>query len=123
MSNILRKQNKMIDMTPPADAYDVTYGNTTVGDELDGLTANKASTAVDISGYSTSSNKYVVPSDGYIYINNNTGQTGTAYAYGSNNNVCALVGGVEGRHSLFVRKGLKIFISGTVAGAYYYQLS
>ena len=39
MSNILRKQNKMIDMTPPADAYDVTYGNSTVGDELDVVTA------------------------------------------------------------------------------------
>ena len=43
MSNILRKQNQMINMTPPSDAYDVTYGNSTVGDALDGLQVESGS--------------------------------------------------------------------------------
>ena len=56
MSNILRKQNQMINMTPPSDAYDVTYGNTTVGDELDKIKTGKKVNYFNVTVPSGSSN-------------------------------------------------------------------
>ena len=115
------------------DASDINYDNTLSGltsnkvqgavDELaadvdtinSNLSKNNIGTAIDISGYD-SNNKYTIPSDGYVYITIHTG-TGivSAVIEGSNglNNTVISVQQTYDAKSLYVRKGMKVYVSGS----------
>lgn len=79
MSNILRKQNRMMNC-PAVTAGQIPYRNVTVKDKLDELdsraSANTLGTAVDISAY-TSSNPYTCSSDGLLYVSTATSTAST----------------------------------------------
>lgn len=120
MSNILRKQNQMINMTPPSDAYDVTYGNSTVGDALDGLTASNSGNYVDITSYNSSANQYTCPSDGYVRLATSSNGKGLIAV-----NDLQLAGSEQNisyaEWAIFVRKGAKVYLkSGTNASLIFY---
>ena len=70
--------------------------------------AHSLGARVDLSSYS-SSNKYSCPSDGYIWVYNDTGKSG--YVQIDNTNVS--IGGVVGRFAVFVKKGTRIFPMGS----------
>lgn len=112
------------------NANDITYNDTTVGAELvkldgeivrldgeiDNINSNlnvynASSGYIDISSY-TDNNKYVIPSDGYLYINSLSG-TGYIYVCGSNGNVMCAIGcntaSSTMAFSLFVKKGMKAY--------------
>ena len=83
-------------------------------------------TAVDISGY-TSSNKYTVPADGYIYFS--TGNTKGNYVTVNLNGLPLFeqtqADGFPSVGMVYVRKGMKAYIgnySGTIGNAKFYEL-
>lgn len=61
---------------------------------------------------------YTCPRDGYIFI-----YTGTGTGYLSINNVGAIGGATNNREMVFVRKGTKVFKSGTVSVARFIPLN
>ena len=68
---------------------------------------------VDISSY-TESNPYVCPSDGYVFVYNASGQSGYVTIWGKDNPYGGISCGVpSGRISTFVRRGMRVFSSGT----------
>lgn len=97
----------------------------TVGDQLEELTANNV-IGIDISAYNSDANQYTAPTDGYVRFElRNENQ----YFYLNVNN-STLLGG-EGQQvtnandykCAFIRKGMRIFYSGTVQTAVFYSLS
>ena len=96
-----------------------------VGHQLEELTATTL-TGIDISSYNSDTNQYTAPTDGYVRMElRNANQ----YFYLMVNNSTMLGG--EGRQvtnandymSVFVKKGMKIYYSGTVQTAIFYSLT
>lgn len=82
------------------------------------LTNNNLDTFVDLSSTGWGS-KYKTPSDGFIYINNESGKTGAVGITGGNgsNTSVAQIGGKEGLYTCYVKKGMKIFAANANATA------
>ena len=87
------------------------------------LTANKLGTAVDITSYNSSNNRYTCPSDGYVTVYSaDTGVVVTAWIYGSDElvgvgvNAERISGGQDVRDSVYVKKGMKVQAGGTYSG-------
>ena len=93
-----------------------------ISDQIVTIQNNKLDTRIDISSYI--STYYTCPSDGYVYINNASGNTGVVFLYGSDGNTTNVValGLVTGRHSMFVRKGMKLQFNGTSTSVYFVPL-
>lgn len=72
------------------------------------LTAHSIGARVDISSYHIY-NPYTVPSDGYIFCVNGTGETGCIYVVNGANDIS--IGGAVGRTCLFVRKDTQVYFS------------
>lgn len=80
------------------------------------LSANKLGTSVDISSYTSTSNLYTCPSDGYLIVGSGTATTGTVKGrvYGSDS-VSGSIAGINmpisetyQTASLFVKKGMRL---------------
>lgn len=84
-------------------------------------TQNKIASYVNLSSTS-SSNKYTVPSDGYIYVDVTEGNTGYITILGSNEGNTLNVGGSKGYYATFVRSGMKAYKNGNV-NSYFMPLS
>ena len=97
-------------------ADEVSYGSGTVKDALDKLTANNGVAGVDLSSYSTSSNKYTFPSDGYVVesIGAQTGGKCIVTIYGANGaaaaSLCLNATFNYQSSSVFVRKGMSCYV-------------
>lgn len=88
---------------------------------------NKIGSNVTLTDYNTASNMYIFPSDGYLSATAAT--SGASYQirlYGSND---VLIGSIEGRYNsgafrqlVFVRKGMKTYISASTGSVGYYFL-
>lgn len=99
----------------------------TVTEQIEELHENDIGTSVTLTAYNTSDNMYTCPSDGYISATA-TG-SGTAYQiriYGAND---TLIGLIEGRYNngafrqlVYVRKGMKTYISSATGSVGYYFL-
>lgn len=87
------------------------------------ITKNKLETETDISSYNSSSNRYTIPSDGYITVINNSGASGYIIVQGNSGSQYFRIGGNTGHYSLFVRKGLKVYTNNSPTNAYYYELT
>lgn len=79
------------------------------------LTANTVGATVDLIGY-TSSNKYTIPRDGYIYFNAMYTSTDEQAVIGISDNNSSEIGyiGVAGGSqwsTIFVKKGFKAFVA------------
>lgn len=83
------------------------------------LTANTYGNRINISSY-TSPNSYICPSDGYLYVNNNSAETGSL-SFGTNDDLG--IGGYQGSYCVFVRKGTKVNSIGVSTGKYFEPLS
>ena len=100
----------------PISAEDVSYGSGTVKDTLDDLTANNGAVGVDLSPYSTSSNKYTFPSDGYIVESIGAQNSGKCIVtiYGANGapiaGLCLNAVFNYQSSSVFVRKGMSCYV-------------
>lgn len=110
-----------------ADKCMLSDGVTSVEDRLD---ANTFGTAVDISGYNTAQTKYTCSSDGYLYLAAND-TSGYVVANVSGSGIPAIshsavnAGIRYNYNSLYVKKGMKIYISvssGSIT-AYFYPIS
>lgn len=67
----------------------------------------------DISSY-TSANPFTAPCDGYVFVYNTSSQTGFVGVIGSVNEYGGVgVGASNGRTSTFVRKGMRMYASGS----------
>lgn len=77
---------------------------------------------VDLSSYT--SNPYTFPSDGYVFIGNNSNQTGYLLLIGAGQTTAFIrLGQTAGYHSCFVKKGMKCTFSGTSNTARFAPLS
>jgi CTP-dependent riboflavin kinase len=75
---------------------------------------------IDISSYNSSTKLFSVLKDGYITIENSTNQNGSIRIVTPNGTLIA--GEHSGRVAVYVRKGMSVFINGTVTSARYYSL-
>lgn len=96
----------------------------TTNEKIAGLTANIL-TGINITAYNSADNQYTAPTDGYVRVElRNASQYFYLMVNGS-----VLLGG-EGHQvanaydymSVFVRKGMKVYYSGTVQTAVFYSL-
>lgn len=108
------------------DGTDTKLGNTSISEIGDGtvtgavstinsnLTANSLTSFIDISGYTSSSNYYTFPSDGYVYMN--------AGAHTGNDIIINMIAGdgtirrnfaeaAQGFYALFVKKGMRAYFT------------
>lgn len=109
---------KKITVTVDAIAKDVSTsaskcmledGETSVEDAI---TTNNAGTRVDIKSYTSSTNPFIVPSDGYIEANaaNNSGTSGIIQLRGSDDSLIGFIGAdYPNIVTTYVRKGMKAF--------------
>lgn len=76
---------------------------------------------IDISGYTSPSNAYTCPSDGYAQVINESGKQGLMVI---DNASTMTIGGAntDCRIACFVKKGTKVYISGAVRVAYFAPL-
>lgn len=99
----------------------VAYGDGTVKDALDGLTADDIGNGTNIKSY-TSSNMYTVPSDGYICLTSSSSsvQAGLIRATICGNDGAYSVDltcthprdtGLSSANSCLVKKGMKVYIT------------
>ena len=100
------------------------YRDDTAREQLAGLTANIL-TGINIAAYNSASNQYTAPTDGYVRMElRNANQ----YFYLSVNDTTMLGG--EGHQvanandymSIFIKKGMKVYYTGTVQTAVFYSL-
>lgn len=109
--------NKVIES---CDAEDVSYGSGTVKSALDDIAKHAFGQDVDLASYSTSSNKFTVPTDGYIYVAS-TDLTSSSPDYRLDVRcgyfvLCSLSKNIQ-RITTFVRKGMQIYYTN-----YYYSV-
>lgn len=96
----------------------------TAREQIAGLTANTL-TGIDISAYNSAANQYTAPTDGYVRMEL---RNANHYFY-LNVNDAVMLGG-EGHQvtnvydymSIFIKKGMKLYYSGTVQTAIFYSL-
>lgn len=93
-----------------------------INDNLSKLEANQYDEAVDISSYTSSSNYYTAPSDGYAYLKNESGQAGTITLIGSTGTALGLIGGNVGFYLVYVKKGLRLVVGGSFANISFFKL-
>lgn len=100
-------------------------GNATTADDIstqisnlaNRVSANTLGNNVDLIGYTSSSNPYTFPSDGYVYTScdSSTGTNVKVFIRQGNTDMLALGcsgnGASYGRNALFVKKGMKAYIS------------
>ena len=90
-------------------------------DHIAVLEGNKFDSSVDVSSYT--STKYTTLSDGYFHFVNGSGQTGMGFVFPSDSDSVNInIGGVAGRFELFVKKGMRIAVSGTFTASTFYPL-
>lgn len=91
--------------------------------EYNGLIAKNLGTSVDITSYTTESNKYTFTADGYVYLNGSTLSSGHVYVriYGANasNSFYANMNITEQHQTMpvFVKKGMKCLVAEISTGA------
>lgn len=108
--------NESSDLSRELARMAIDIGNIALNN-LTGVTTN-------LLGYTSSSNMYTFPGDGYVFLSNNSGQTGAGYLVGSGQTTGYLqIGNYQGRYTTFVRKGMKTYISGTSAIYRYVRLT
>ena len=95
----------------------------TVQGEIDKLEGNKVATYTDITGYTSRSNMYQAPSDGYILIRNATGAVGQGVLYGSDNQTAMSMGQTQGEFLCFVKKGMRMYCKNSPTEGYFLPLS
>ena len=79
---------------------------------------------VNLASYTSESSAYTAPSDGYVFVYNTSSQTGYLTVKGStDDNSTVAVGAAGGRTSLFVRKGMKIYLTGTSSAVRFSPIS
>jgi hypothetical protein len=91
---------------------------------------NNTGISVNLSSYTSSSNKYTFPNDGYVSISSETVSSGNirVVILGANDDTLARmymnITDAYQIQSLFVRKGTKVFLANQSNGttAYYYPL-
>ena len=93
-----------------------------INDNLSKLEANQYDEAVDISSYTSSSNYYTAPSDGYAYLKNESGQAGTITLIDSTGTALGLIGGNVGFYLVYVKKGLRLVVGGSFANISFFKL-
>jgi hypothetical protein len=94
----------------PADK--VTYNGTNVDDTLDEIKKNKLDNYIDIKSYNTTSNPYVFPCDGYVYVGGSTANE--VSIYGSDDfgtKTFAISNASNQYNSVYVRKGMRAVFS------------
>ena len=107
------------------DGTVVKLRDDTAREQIAGLTANTL-TGIDISAYNSAANQYTAPADGYVRFEL---RNASQYFY-LNVNKAILLGG-EGHQVInandymcaFIRKGMRIYYSGTVHTAIFFSLS
>ena len=113
----------VINLKTSADYCMMSDGVTSVGDAIDELTDNEMSTYTDITTYTSSSNMYQAPSDGYILIRNGTGAIGKGVLCGSNKVTTISIGVGQGDFTCFVKKGMYMYCANSPTEAYFVLLS
>lgn len=96
-----------------------------VNSSLNVLESNKLLSHIDISNYNSGTNIYTCPSDGYIMLKNTSGSTdGIANILGATSGGQYFqIGLGTGCHSVFVKKGMRVYITNTCDSAVFVPLS
>ena len=103
--------------------YDLGFVPQSLYDDVEDLKGNKIATYTDITGYTSRSNMYQAPSDGYILIRNATGAVGQGVLYGSDNQVAMSLGQTQGEFLCFVKKGMRMYCKNSPTEGYFLPLS
>ena len=88
---------------------------------VDIVSKNSAGTSVDLSSYSSLSNKYTFASDGYISLSGDSNTSGyiSVFVYGSDNNSIIThvmpITMANQSQSLYVKKGMKCYVTSSVS--------
>ena len=77
--------------------------------------SNSAGKFVDISGYNSANNMYTFPSDGYVFAFNAGNTSSVVSIVGDSDSGSTIgIGSINnGRDSLYVRKGMKCYVTGS----------
>ena len=112
---------KKITVTVDAIAEDVSTlaskcmlpdGETSVAEEIGTLTANAIGTKVDLSSYTSQSNMYTCPNDGYLYLYCHTANGAVSCSVRGSNSVSIGTPSARGQYAtvvLYVKKGMKLY--------------
>lgn len=86
--------------------------------------SNTGSGRIPITDYTSSSNLYEAPCDGYFNVRNDEGVTGQLRLMLNKSTLTSAmaIGGAAGSYAVFVRKGTKCYVSGTVTAANFWRL-
>lgn len=93
--------------------------------EVEELQKNDFGSYISILSYTSASNPYVCPSDGYMYVITTSNKIGYAYAFNSDSAKSIAIGSpaVEGAWSVPVKKGMKLYVYSTPALAVFVPMA
>lgn len=99
-----------------------------VNTDLAKLQYNKTSGQIDLSGYSDQNNPYVFPHDGYVWVSSErltSGEFQVVIRTANNTNAAPIYAKITSAyeiHSMFVKKGMKVFARSFPTGASLYYV-
>lgn len=83
---------------------------------------NSFSAFVNLAEYNNAYNRYTIPCDGYVTVNDTAAGGGHVYVYFPGSST-AIITGISGeRQALFVKQGMTVYLNGTVTSARFYPL-
>lgn len=123
----LDKKQNITDNTLETDSKTVPGAINEIKSALTDLTKNKIESHISIISYTSESNKYTFPSDGYVRIYSlaHGGNRVDMRLYGSSGNDNILCFVIQSNDVIFVKKGMKAYfeVTGSDNGVDYYPLT
>jgi len=114
MAHILMLHGHPVGYLPPTMASEILYdNNNTVKDALDIVTAGNMGNAVSLLTYSTSSNMYTAPCDGYIVLQVWSSESTIDFWIGKSTLKIELRFAAMKQFALFARKGTSYWVDGS----------
>lgn len=96
-----------------------------LGDTTKRVEANGTGNFYNLSSH-VEGNAYVLPADGYVFIYNDSSHSGLVTIKGSighTGNDTIAMGGPNQRNSLYVKKGMRVYVSGSINAVRYTPIS
>jgi len=78
---------------------------------------------VDIGSYTSANNAYTTPCDGYLFVYNASSSQAGYIMFAGGSGGPAIGDAGTSRNTVYVRKGTKVYVSGSVSAARFYKLN
>lgn len=95
-----------------------------LADTTNRVEAKNTEAWVNLASYNSPSKTYTFPADGYIFSYHPSNDSSTITVLGATDGGSTIaIGSTNARDSLFVKKGMKCYVSGTISAARYTPIS